>query len=133
MRDQHDARIGGMADGAQREIVGKERRKPAPQRQWRTQRPPGPRYERLQPVLEEEPVRKQQRQHENRPRPTGSKRSLDDAFNKPFTADTGVEIKSVEPWSLAKIKTMVESGNVEWDASELDGLMDEAAYKAMIG
>ena len=47
--------------------------------------------------------------------------ALDNAFNKPFTADTGVEIKSVEPWSLAKIKTMVESGNVEWDASELDG------------
>lgn len=47
--------------------------------------------------------------------------ALDVAYDEPFTAETGIQIQTVEPWSLAKIKTMVESGNVEWDASELDG------------
>lgn len=42
-------------------------------------------------------------------------------FEDPFTAQTGVKVRSTAPVSLPKLKAMVESGNVEWDLTELNG------------
>jgi putative spermidine/putrescine transport system substrate-binding protein len=41
----------------------------------------------------------------------------DTAFYKPFTAKTGIAVKTVAPMSYAKIKAIVQSGNYEWDVS----------------
>lgn len=42
-------------------------------------------------------------------------------FEDPFTASTGIKIRATAPVSLPKLKAMVESGNVEWDLTELNG------------
>jgi putative spermidine/putrescine transport system substrate-binding protein len=39
------------------------------------------------------------------------------AFYKPFTAKTGISVKTVAPMNYAKIKAIVQSGNYEWDVS----------------
>ncbi|MDJ1370207.1 MULTISPECIES: extracellular solute-binding protein [Micrococcales] len=39
-----------------------------------------------------------------------------EAFGDPFTADTGVEVLGDSPTDLAKLKAMVDSGSVTWDA-----------------
>jgi putative spermidine/putrescine transport system substrate-binding protein len=39
------------------------------------------------------------------------------AFFKPFTEETGIEIKTVAPVSYAKLKAQVEMGTYEWDVS----------------
>lgn len=40
-----------------------------------------------------------------------------EAFFKPFTAKTGIEIKTATPVSYAKLKAQVDSRNFEWDVS----------------
>ncbi|MEZ0213727.1 MAG: ABC transporter substrate-binding protein [Xanthobacteraceae bacterium] len=47
--------------------------------------------------------------------------AIDKAYDEPFTKDTGITIEAVEPWGLAKLRAIVESGRAEWDATELDG------------
>ncbi|MCU4179646.1 ABC transporter substrate-binding protein [Bosea sp. BH3] len=42
-------------------------------------------------------------------------------FEEPFTKETGIKVKPTAPVSLPKLKAMVESGNVEWDLTELNG------------
>ncbi|GLU58312.1 extracellular solute-binding protein [Paenarthrobacter ureafaciens] len=38
-----------------------------------------------------------------------------EAFGEPFTEDTGTQVVSDSPVDLAKLKAMVDSGNVTWD------------------
>lgn len=52
-------------------------------------------------------------------------------FEDPFTAATGIKIRATAPVSLPKLKAMVESGNVEWDLTELNG--DDAARASSAG
>lgn len=52
-------------------------------------------------------------------------------FEDPFTASTGIKIRATAPVSLPKLKAMVESGNVEWDLTELNG--DDVARAAGSG
>ncbi len=42
-------------------------------------------------------------------------------YEEPFTKETGIKVRSTAPVSLPKLKAMVESGNVEWDMTELGG------------
>lgn len=55
----------------------------------------------------------------------GSGGSLAEAITKffeaPFTEATGIKVRATAPVSLPKLKAMVESGNVEWDLTELNG------------
>lgn len=44
-----------------------------------------------------------------------------DMFELPFTEQTGIKVRASAPVSLPKLKAMVESGNVEWDLTELNG------------
>jgi putative spermidine/putrescine transport system substrate-binding protein len=50
--------------------------------------------------------------------------SPDEAFKKydwdPFTAATGIKVVSSAPVDNAKLKAMVDSGNVQWDITEID-------------
>jgi putative spermidine/putrescine transport system substrate-binding protein len=42
------------------------------------------------------------------------------AFIEPFMAETGIKVSQDQPYSLAKVKTMVESGRTTWDVMEVD-------------
>jgi putative spermidine/putrescine transport system substrate-binding protein len=42
------------------------------------------------------------------------------AFIKPFEAKAGIKVAQDQPYSLAKVKTMVESGRTTWDVMEVD-------------
>ncbi|HEU4806896.1 MAG TPA: extracellular solute-binding protein, partial [Homoserinimonas sp.] len=42
------------------------------------------------------------------------------AFIEPFMEETGIEVVQDQPYSLAKVKTMVESGRTTWDVMEVD-------------
>ena len=44
------------------------------------------------------------------------------AYFEPFTAKTGIQVRTVEPVSLAKLKAQVRSGTYEWDVSEFNSL-----------
>jgi len=46
--------------------------------------------------------------------------ALREAYWKPFTAETGIIVKEETPPTPAKVKAMVESGNVVWDIVEMD-------------
>lgn len=50
---------------------------------------------------------------------------LDDVYRRiywdPFTAATGIRVVSSAPVDNAKLKAMVDSGNVLWDITEVDG------------
>ena len=46
--------------------------------------------------------------------------SEDEAYDKPFTTETGIQIKTVAPVSYAKLKAQVQTGNYEWDCSTLN-------------
>ena len=48
-------------------------------------------------------------------------KSLERIYEKPFTAETGVGVRATAPVSLAKLKAMVETGNMEWDLTEMGG------------
>lgn len=65
----------------------------------------------------------------------GSGGSLAEAIKKlfedPFTAATGIKVRATAPVSLPKLKAMVESGNVEWDLTELNG--DDVARASEAG
>lgn len=52
-------------------------------------------------------------------------------FEDPFTAATGIKVRATAPVSLPKLKAMVESGNVEWDLTELNG--DDVARASAAG
>lgn len=41
------------------------------------------------------------------------------AFFKPFTAETGIRIRTVAPVSYAKLKAQVQSGSYEWDLTSI--------------
>jgi putative spermidine/putrescine transport system substrate-binding protein len=43
----------------------------------------------------------------------------EDAFFKPFTAATGIRVKTVAPVSYAKLKAQVQSGSYEWDVTAI--------------
>jgi putative spermidine/putrescine transport system substrate-binding protein len=47
--------------------------------------------------------------------------AIDEAFDAPFTEETGIRVQATAPMSLPKLKVMVETGNIEWDVTELDG------------
>jgi putative spermidine/putrescine transport system substrate-binding protein len=47
--------------------------------------------------------------------------ALKTLFEDPFTAATGIKVQATAPVSLPKLKAMVETGNVEWDLTELNG------------
>lgn len=47
----------------------------------------------------------------------------DAAYFKPFTAATGIEIKTVTPVSYARIKAQVESGNYEFDLTSINSML----------
>ena len=42
------------------------------------------------------------------------------AFIEPFMAETKIKVVQDQPYSLAKVKTMVESGRTTWDVMEVD-------------
>jgi putative spermidine/putrescine transport system substrate-binding protein len=46
--------------------------------------------------------------------------ALREAYWKPFTAETGIVVREETPPTPAKVKAMVESGNVVWDIVEMD-------------
>lgn len=46
-------------------------------------------------------------------------RTIERLYEKPFTAQTGIGIRATAPVSLAKLKAMVETGNMEWDLTEM--------------
>ncbi len=46
---------------------------------------------------------------------------IDKAIDEPFTKETGIKIRATAPMSLPKLKAMMETGNIEWDVTELDG------------
>lgn len=46
-------------------------------------------------------------------------RTIERLYEKPFTAQTGIAIRATAPVSLAKLKAMVETGNMEWDLTEM--------------
>jgi putative spermidine/putrescine transport system substrate-binding protein len=41
------------------------------------------------------------------------------AFFKPFTAQTGIQVRTVAPVSFAKLKAQVQSGTYEWDITAI--------------
>jgi putative spermidine/putrescine transport system substrate-binding protein len=41
------------------------------------------------------------------------------AFFKPFTEQTGIQVRTVAPVSYAKLKAQVQSGNYEWDITAI--------------
>jgi putative spermidine/putrescine transport system substrate-binding protein len=43
--------------------------------------------------------------------------SENEAFFKPFTKETGIQIKPVTPLSYTKLKVQVQTGNYDWDVS----------------
>lgn len=43
-----------------------------------------------------------------------------DVFWDPFTKETGIKVVNTAPVNNAKLKAMVQSGNVEWDVTEID-------------
>ena len=48
-------------------------------------------------------------------------RSQDEAYFKPFTEKDGVKVGTEEyNGEIAKIRAMVESGNVSWDVIDVD-------------
>jgi putative spermidine/putrescine transport system substrate-binding protein len=47
----------------------------------------------------------------------------DAAYFKPFTAATGIQIKTVTPVSYARIKAQVESGNYEFDLTSINSML----------
>jgi putative spermidine/putrescine transport system substrate-binding protein len=57
----------------------------------------------------------------------------DAAFYKPFTAKTGIRIKTVEPVSFAKLKAQVTSHSYEWDVSNV-GVVEfaQAVYENLL-
>ena len=48
-------------------------------------------------------------------------KTLERIYEKPFTAETGIGIRTTAPVSLAKLKAMIETGNMEWDLTEMGG------------
>ncbi|HTK00980.1 MAG TPA: ABC transporter substrate-binding protein [Bordetella sp.] len=52
----------------------------------------------------------------------------EEAFAKPFTKETGIEVRFVTPVSYAKMKAQVESGNYEWDVTALGAAEWMRAY-----
>lgn len=48
-------------------------------------------------------------------------KAIEDLYNQPFTARTGIEVRSTAPTSLPKLKAMIETGNMEWDLTEMTG------------
>jgi putative spermidine/putrescine transport system substrate-binding protein len=48
-------------------------------------------------------------------------KSLERIYEKPFTAETGIGVRATAPVSLAKLKAMVQTGNMEWDLTEMGG------------
>lgn len=46
-------------------------------------------------------------------------KSIERIYEQPFTAETGIKIQATAPVSLAKLKAMVETGNMEWDLTEM--------------
>jgi putative spermidine/putrescine transport system substrate-binding protein len=48
-------------------------------------------------------------------------KSAERIYEIPFTAATGIRIRATAPVSLAKLKAMVETGNMEWDLTEMGG------------
>ena len=81
MRHQNHAGVSCMADRAESKIISKEGRKPAPNGQWRAKRPPRSGHKGLQAAVEEEAVRKQERQHQQRPRSACGDRAFNHAFD----------------------------------------------------
>lgn len=45
--------------------------------------------------------------------------ALREGYFKSFTADTGIKVVETSPTDFGKLKAMVESGNVEWDLTEI--------------
>ena len=46
----------------------------------------------------------------------------DAAYFKPFTAKTGIQVRTVAPVSFAKLKAQVQTGNYEWDVSVINAI-----------
>ncbi|WP_370515475.1 ABC transporter substrate-binding protein [Paracoccus sp. S-4012] len=44
-----------------------------------------------------------------------------DAYGQVFTERTGIPVEMTSPHDLGKLRAMVESGNVEWDVTEISG------------
>jgi putative spermidine/putrescine transport system substrate-binding protein len=42
-------------------------------------------------------------------------------YETPFTQETGIRVRATAPVSLPKLKAMVQTGNMEWDVTELSG------------
>jgi putative spermidine/putrescine transport system substrate-binding protein len=56
----------------------------------------------------------------------------DAAYFKPFTAATGIQIKTVTPVSYARIKAQVESGNYEFDLTSINSMLVMRAARAKL-
>jgi putative spermidine/putrescine transport system substrate-binding protein len=56
----------------------------------------------------------------------------DAAYFKPFTAATGIEIKTVTPVSYARMKAQVESGNYEFDLTSINSMLVLRAARAKL-
>ena len=48
-------------------------------------------------------------------------KAMEQLYEKPFTERTGIGVRATAPVSLAKLKAMVETGNMEWDLTEMGG------------
>src|SRR5215471_12275891 len=46
-----------------------------------------------------------------------------EAYFKPFTAATGIEVRTVTPVSYARIKAQVQSGNYEFDMTSINSML----------
>jgi len=56
----------------------------------------------------------------------------DAAYFKPFTAATGIEIKTVTPVSYARIKAQVQSGNYDFDLTSINSMLVLRAARAQL-
>jgi putative spermidine/putrescine transport system substrate-binding protein len=54
----------------------------------------------------------------------------DAAYFRPFTAATGIQIKTVTPVSYARIKAQVQSGNYEFDLTSINSMLVLRASRA---
>lgn len=56
-------------------------------------------------------------------------KSVQDAYGKVFTDHTGIPIEMTSPPDLGKLRAMVQSGNVEWDVTEINSTEARIAGK----
>lgn len=59
----------------------------------------------------------------------GYRKAWEEAFVRPFTKETGIDVVIADTPDLAKVKAQITSGNVEWDVFDSPGAMALAGSK----